>query len=148
MRVLPCTLCALTALLSAAVLTVSGQNQAQVRELDFFTLDEFEFNQIYQLTMSKLYQTENTIFEFSGAGATGPAALHAAAEPGAVATAQVQPRCDLATAADATPTTENIKSVANFQVEKESDRDHDQIALCIQELTVKFRKTFFGKTAS
>ena len=62
-------------------------------------------------------QIERTIsFQCSGiAGATGPAARHAAAEPSVVATAQVEPRGDLATAEDATPTAENIKSVASFQ---------------------------------
>ena len=58
------------------------------------------------------------ILQCSGAGATGPAALHAAAKPGAVATAEVEPRGDLATSEDLAPTTENIKSLTNFQVGK------------------------------
>ena len=48
-------------------------------------------------------------------GATGPAPLHAAAEPSVVAAAPVQLRCDLATAEDIAPTTEGSHPVANFQ---------------------------------
>ena len=54
-------------------------------------------------------------FPCSCTGATGAAPFHAAAEPGLVAAASVQLRCDLATAEDIAPTTEGSHPVTNFQ---------------------------------